>query len=142
MSYELLKTLHLISLISWFAGLFYLPRLFVYHTMAVSEPAGNERFKVMERKLYRAIMTPAMISTLLFGFLLWEKIGYGREAGWLHAKLTLVFFLVVYQLYCGYFISDFAKDQNKKSETFFRIWNEVPTLLLIAITVLVIYKPF
>ena len=142
MSYELLKTLHIIAMVSWFAGLFYIPRLFVYHTMEADDPRGNERFKIMERRLYKAIMVPAMIVTLICGGLLWWKLGYGRESGWLHAKMTLVFFLVVYHFYCGFFVHDFARDQNKKSEKFFRVFNEVPTLILIAIVSLTIFRPF
>lgn len=141
MSYELLKVIHLISLISWFAGLFYLPRLFVYHSSATDE-AGNARFKIMERKLYRAIMTPAMIFTIASGSSLWYIMGHGSGPGWLHAKVTLVFFLVIFHFACGFFIQDFAADQNERPEKFFRFFNEVPTLILVGVLVLVIYRPF
>ncbi|MDX2471491.1 MAG: protoporphyrinogen oxidase HemJ [SAR324 cluster bacterium] len=141
MSYELLKTVHLISIISWFAGLFYMPRLFVYHCTTTDE-VGNERFKIMERRLYRAIMMPAMILTVVSGAALWMTIGYGRESGWLHAKASLVFILVIFHFACGLYAKAFAKDQNQKPEVFFRVFNEVPTVILIAVIVLVVYRPF
>ena len=141
MSYEFLKTVHLLAMISWFAGLFYMPRLFVYHSSTTDE-IGNERFKIMERRLYRAIMMPAMLFTVVSGSALWMIIGHGREAGWLHAKLTLVFILVIFHFACGLYGKAFAKDRNQKSEVFFRVFNEIPTLILIAVIVLVVYRPF
>ncbi len=143
MSYELLKTLHLVAMVSWFAGLFYLPRLFVYHTqVGLDEPKANARYQKQERLLLNAIMTPAAVVTLACGFGLWYVVGYGREAGWLHAKTTLVFFLVVYHVYCWQFAQDFARGQNQKSERYFRVFNEVPTLILLGVVVLVVYRPF
>ena len=134
-----IKSLHLIFVVAWFAGLFYLPRLFVYHAEA-RDPASNERFKVMERKLYRGIMTPTMVLTLVFGTWLW--LGYGFRGGWLHAKLVLVALLVGYHFWLGSVVRDFARDTNRRSHVFYRWVNELPLLLLAAIVVLVVVKPF
>src|SRR3954467_1146151 len=98
------KGLHLVFMVTWFAGLFYLPRLFVYHAMSSDGPS-NERFKIMERKLFYGIMTPGAVLTLFFGAWLW--LGYGITGGWLHAKLGLVFLLIIYHLYCGKLLADF-----------------------------------
>jgi len=137
------KSFHVIFTVTWFAGLFYLPRLFVYHAMCEDE-AGNERFKVMERKLYYAIMTPGAILTLIFGF--WLLFTYAWEAyksmGWLHAKLLLVAALIGYHLYCGQLLKAFKEDRNHHSHVFFRWFNEVPVIFLVASVVLVIVKPF
>ena len=141
MSYELLKSLHIIFMVTWFSGLFYLPRLFVYHSMTADQ-IGKDRFKVMEHKLYSYIMTPSMILTVGFGFSLWLKFGIGNGAGWLHAKLTLVVLLVIYHFVCKHYLQIFAKDQNQKTNKFYRIFNEVPTLLFITVIILVVYKPF
>jgi putative membrane protein len=134
-----IKALHLIFVVSWFAGLFYLPRLFVYHAQAQDAPS-IERFKVMERRLYRGIMTPAMVLTLASGLWLW--LGFGFGGGWLHAKVALVALLVAYHFWLRAFLVAFARDANSHGERFFRIVNEVPTLLLIAIVILVVVKPF
>src|SRR5215813_7176929 len=104
------KSLHIIFMVSWFAGLFYLPRLFVYHTLA-TDPVGIERFKVMERRLYRGIMTPSAILTLAFGLWLW--LGYGITGGWLYAKLALVALLIAFHTYLGALLRDFALDRNR-----------------------------
>lgn len=138
-----LKALHIIFMVTWFAGLFYLPRLFVYHAMC-ADKVSIERFKIMERKLYYGIMTPGMLLTLLFGvWMLMEYAWavYGSD-GWLHAKLTLVVLLVVYHLYCGKWLSDFKHDRNTHSHVFFRWINEIPVLFLFAIVILATIKPF
>jgi len=141
MLYEVLKALHIIAVIAWMAGLLYLPRLFVYHADAEPGSKQSETFKVMERRLLRGIMNPAMILVWIFGLLLaWR--GEWWAAGWLHAKLTLVAVLtVVHHLYARW-RKDFAADRNAKPATYYRWWNEVPTLLMVAIVFLVVLKPF
>ena len=134
-----IKSLHIIFMVTWFAGLFYLPRLFVYHTMAEDE-AGKARFKLMERKLFFGIMTPGAVLTIVFGLWLWH--GYGFSGGWLHAKLTLVAILVAYHLYCGKLLLDFKNDRNRHSHRYYRWLNEAPVLILVAIVILVVVKPF
>lgn len=134
-----IKAWHIIFMVTWFAGLFYLPRLFVYHAMAEDE-AGNARFKVMERKLFYGIMTPGGILTVVFGLWLW--LGYGITGGWLMVKLLLVICLVLYHIYCGMLLVDFKHDRNRHSHVFYRWLNELPVLALIAIIVLVEVKPF
>ena len=132
-----IKAIHLISVITWFAALFYLPRLFVYHAMAEDE-ISIERFKIMERKLYRGIMMPSFIITTLMG--LWLLQSYAWEVYstqyWLQLKLLLVVFLIIYHFYCGYLVSVFAKDKNTRSHTFYRWFNEIPVLILIGICLL------
>jgi protoporphyrinogen IX oxidase len=134
-----IKALHIVFVVSWFAGLFYLPRLFVYHAQAQDAPS-RERFKVMERKLYRGIMTPAMV--LAVGSGLWLWLGFGFAGGWLHAKVALVAALVGYHLWMRALMADFARDANRHGHVFFRWVNELPVVLLIAIVVLVVVKPF
>ncbi|MDX2219057.1 MAG: protoporphyrinogen oxidase HemJ [Burkholderiales bacterium] len=135
-----LKSAHIIFMVAWFAGIFYLPRLFVYHAQA-EDTISKERFKVMERKLYRGIMTPCMIITLALGTWLW--LGYGFTGGWLHAKLLLVAILVAHHFYLGALIKDFAEDKNRHSHVFYRWLNEIPALpCLIGIVILVVVKPF
>lgn len=136
---EWIKAWHIIFMVTWFAGLFYLPRLFVYHAMAEDAPS-QARFKIMERKLYYGIMTPGAVLTIVFG--LWLMLGYGFHGGWLHAKLALVLLLVVYHAYCGKLLADFKHDRNKHSHVFYRWLNEAPVLALIAIVILVEVKPF
>ena len=126
-------------MVTWFAGLFYLPRLFVYHTMSDDAP-GIERFKVMERKLYYGIMTPGAVLTVLFGLWLW--LGYGISGGWLHAKLALVIVLIAYHFYCGKLLADFKYDRNRRSHVYYRWFNEFPVVILIAVVILVVVKPF
>jgi len=133
-----IKALHIIFVTSWFAGLFYLPRLFVNHAM-VSDVATLERLALMERKLYR-FMLPLAVLALGFGF--WLMVGYGFKGGWLHAKLSLVIFLVVYHFYCGKLLNDFAKNQNKRSHVWYRWFNELPVIVLFIIVILVVVKPF
>jgi putative membrane protein len=138
-----LKALHIIALIAWYAGLFYLPRLYVYHA-SCDDQAGSERFKIMEHKLYWYIMTPAAVLTTLFG--VWMLIDYAWAAyskmGWLHAKLALVIFLFAYHAYLGKILCSFKQDQNKHSHKFYRYLNEVPTLVLILIVIFAVVKPF
>jgi protoporphyrinogen IX oxidase len=138
-----LKALHLIFMVTWFAGLFYLPRLFVYHAMS-TDAVSIERFKIMERKLYFGIMTPGMILTFVFG--LWMLASYSwniySTSGWLHVKLALLALLLVYHVICGYWLLDFKHDRNKHTHIFFRWMNEVPVLFLIAIVILAVVKPF
>jgi len=133
------KALHVVFMVTWFAGLFYLPRLFVYHAMT-SDASGVERFKIMERKLYFGIMTPGAILTIVFGFWLW--LGFGRTGGWLHAKLALVAVLVAYHLYCGKLLGDFKRDANRHSHVWYRWFNELPVALLLAIVILAVVQPF
>ena len=134
-----IKSLHIIFMVTWFAGLFYLPRLFVYHAMA-EDQTGIDRFKIMERKLYYGIMAPGAILTILFGLWLW--LGYGFSGGWLHIKLALVIILIGYHLYCGHLLKAFKHDRNCHSHVFFRWFNEFPVLILFAVIFLVELKPF
>lgn len=137
-----IKSLHIIFMVTWFAGLFYLPRLFVYHAMSDDLPS-IERFKVMERKLYYGIMTPGAILTIIFGMWLW--LGYGisgiEGSWWLHAKLSLVAILVAYHYYCGRLLTDFKLDQNQHGHVYYRWFNEIPVIILIAVVILVVVKP-
>ena len=140
-SYLLLKSLHLISVISWMVGLLYLPRIFVYHSENNNEIISNV-FKTMERKLFYYIMTPAMVLSWLFGLLLIHEIGFDQLTYlWLQLKLTLVILLTVYHFYLGLLLNQFKLNQNKKTSRFYRYINEIPTLLLILIVFIVIYKP-
>ncbi len=136
------KSFHIIFMVTWFAGLFYLPRLFVYHAMS-EDRVCNERFKVMERKLYR-FTTPSMILTVFFGG--WLLVDYAWAAyassGWLHAKLLLVALLIVYHFYCGRLVKAFQEDRNRHSHVFYRWINELPVPILLAVVILVIVKPF
>ncbi|WP_133127490.1 protoporphyrinogen oxidase HemJ [Legionella nagasakiensis] len=137
-----IKAFHVIAMVAWFAGLFYLPRLFVYHADAADE-VSMARFKLMERRLYYSIIWPSAVLTTLFGIILFNyNPQYYFHAGWMHAKLMLVLFLWVYHLTCGHFVKQFAKDSSTHSSIFFRVFNELPTILLIAIVFLVVVKPF
>jgi protoporphyrinogen IX oxidase len=134
------KSLHIIFMVAWYAGLFYLPRLFVYHSTA-TDTIGIERFKVMERRLYRGIMTPSAVLTIAFGVWLW--LGYGITGGWLHAKLALVALLIAFHVWLGKLVADFAADRNTHGDVFYRWINEIPALpILIAVVFLVVMKPF
>jgi putative membrane protein len=133
------KSFHIVFVVAWFAGLFYLPRLFVYHALS-DDTASRERFKVMERKLYRGIMLPTMVLTLASGAWMW--LGYGLTGGWLHAKLALVAALVAYHFWLGHLVRAFARDQNAHTHVFYRWINELPLVLLVAIVILVVVKPF
>ncbi len=142
MLYLWLKALHIVSIVCWFAGLFYLPRLFVYHAMS-EDSVSRERFQIMERKLYRGIMIPSMIATLAFGIaLIALNPGLFANGGWLHAKLALVIVLIGYHHVCGAQLKRFARNENTRSHVFYRWFNELPVLLLLAIVVLVVVKPF
>lgn len=139
--YKWIKALHLIAVVTWFAALFYLPRLFVYHAMA-EDQISRDRFKIMERKLYRGIMTPSMIAVLVFGFLLFKESPHLIKAGWMHAKLTLVFLLIGYHHMCLAYMKKFERDANTKSHVFYRWFNEAPVIILIAVVCLAVVKPF
>jgi putative membrane protein len=132
------KTFHIVFVVTWFAGLFYLPRLFVYHAMA-EDAIGKERFKLMERKLFYGIMTPGGVLAIVFGLWLW--LGFGIGGSWLYAKLAGVALLIGYHLWCGKLLSDFKHDRNTKSHVWYRWFNEVPIVLLLAIVALAVVKP-
>lgn len=139
-----IKSFHIVFMVAWFAGLFYLPRLFVYHTLA-QDKISIERFKIMERKLYIGIMTPCMVLTLVLGTWLWLEWwnNPGSAMGWLHAKLALVVVLVAHHFYLGKLTVEFKHDRNKHGHVFYRWLNEIPALpILIAIVILVVVKPF
>ncbi len=140
--YLLFKSLHLISVISWMAGLLYLPRIFVYHAENNDEIKIKEVFKVMERKLYFYIMTPAMILSWIFGLLLIHSIGF-QQLGqkWMVLKIVFVLLLTLYHFYLGNILNQFKIDQNNRSHKFYRFINEIPTILLILIVFVVIFKP-
>jgi putative membrane protein len=140
-TYLWLKTLHIIFMVTWFAGLFYLPRLFVYHAMS-EDKISQERFKIMERKLFWGIMTPGAVLTLVFGLWLWGgwRVGFGM--GWMHAKLSLVFLLLLYHVWLGKLMLDFKHDRNARTHVFYRWINELPVVVLIGAVYLVIFKPF
>ena len=140
--YLLFKSLHLIAVISWIAGLLYLPRIFVYHAENNAEKNTSEIFKIMERRLMFYIMTPAMILSWFFGIflILINEISLNSNL-WIQAKLFLVVLLTIYHLFLGYYLRKFALDENKKSAKFFRIINEIPTVLLILIIFVIVYKP-
>jgi putative membrane protein len=133
-----IKALHIIFVVTWFAGLFYLPRLFVYHAMA-EDAASRERFKVMERKLYWGIMAPGAILTVVFGGWLMSQ---GTWGAWLYAKLLVVAFTIAYHLWCGKLLRDFVHERNTKSHVWYRWFNEIPVIFLAAAVVLVVVKPF
>lgn len=141
-AYKFWLSWHLISIVAWFAGLFYLPRLFVYHTQATTDET-RKIFCTMERKLYKIIMVPAFLSTLLSGLILiyLNTLGWLKIAIWMHIKLTLLVTLIIYHHYLGYCMKRFQKDQNPCSETYFRILNEFPTLILFAVVFLAKFKP-
>jgi putative membrane protein len=134
-----LKAFHVVFVVTWFAGLFYLPRLFVYHAVT-EDPISIERFKVMERRLY-AIMSIGALLTALFGVLMLLAIPGYLQMGWIHAKLTLVVILVGYHLWCRHLVQVFVRDANRHSQRWYRWFNEVPSLLLIAIVILAVVKP-
>ncbi len=142
--YLWLKALHIIAVVTWFAALLYLPRLFVYHALTdATDAVGRERFKIMERKLYRGIMTPSAIAVLVLGvWLLALNWDFYKTQAWMHAKLTLVFLLYGYHGMCGRLVREFANDRNTHSHVFYRVFNEVPALLLVAVVVLVVVRPF
>ncbi len=139
--YEWLKAVHVLAVISWMAGMLYLPRLMVYHVDAVPGSVQSETFKVMERRLLKGIMNPAMIVTWVLGlYLAWDAFGF--KGGWLHGKILLVVLLSGVHGYLVGRVRDFANDRNMKSGRFYRIINEVPAVLMVGIVILVIVKPF
>ena len=141
-TYLLFKSLHLISVISWMAGLLYLPRIYVYHAQNNSEKVISEVFKVMEKKLFFYIMTPAMILSWIFGLLLIHEIGFDQLGQtWMILKLLFVVILTLYHFYLGRILNEFRMDLNKYSHKFYRLINEIPTILLILIIFVVVFKP-
>lgn len=139
--YEWVKALHVISIIAWMAALLYLPRLMVYHAVTEAGSQLSETFKVMERRLLKAIMTPAMISSWIFG--LWSMWNIRAwEDGWFHAKLLFVIVMTAFHGFCAVWVREFANDQRKRPQRFYRFANEIPTLLMIFVVILVIVKPF
>jgi putative membrane protein len=134
-----IKALHVVFTMTWFAGLIYLPRLFVYHSMT-EDSACSARFKTMERKLYYGIMTPGAVFTMVFGVWLWQ--GYGMAGDWLYAKLAVGAALVLYHLYCAKLLADFKHDRKARSHVWHRWFNEVPVIFLIAGVILAVVKPF
>jgi putative membrane protein len=135
------RAFHIIFMVTWFAGLFYLPRLFVYHAMS-EDATSIERFKVMERKLFYGITTPGGLMTIVFGlWLLIANWSYYAQAGWMHAKLALVAILVAYHVYLGRLLIDFKHDRNRRGHVFYRWLNEFPVLILVAVIILVEIQP-
>jgi putative membrane protein len=137
------KALHIIFMVTWFAGLFYLPRLFVYHAQS-ADRTSIERFKLMERKLYFGIMTPGAVLTILFGFWTLQLAGWSAYAGtqWLQYKLALAGLLVAYHLWCGKLLLDFRHDRNRRGHVWYRWFNEIPVVFLVAIVILAVVRPF
>jgi len=136
------KAFHIISVVCWFAALFYLPRLFVYHSQA-EDDASIERFKIMERKLLKGIGTPSMIMTIVFGiWLLSFNMAGFMQGGWFHAKLALVTILIAYHFYCAKLLKSFERNENQHSHIFYRWFNEIPVIILISVVILVVVKPF
>lgn len=136
-----LKAFHLITMVCWFAGLFYLPRLFVYHAMS-EDSISQERFKIMERKLFWGIMTPCAVLTLVFGvWMLSLDLEYYTSRVWIHYKLTLILLLVCYHIGCGVFLRRFKSNRNTHSAVFYRVLNEVPVLFLVGIVLLAVLRP-
>ncbi|MSQ19387.1 MAG: CopD family protein [Betaproteobacteria bacterium] len=133
------KAFHIIFMVTWFAGLFYLPRLFVYHAQA-TDAASIDRFKIMERKLFYGIMTPGAVLTVVCGIWLW--LGYGFSGGWLHLKLAVVALTIAYHYWCWKILVDFKVDRNAQSHVWYRWFNEVPVLFLLVTVILVVVKPF
>lgn len=140
--YLFFKSMHIISFTAWMAGMFYLPRLYVYHCRAIEKGELDTTLQIMERKLLRVIINPAMILTFIFGICLIYQIGWDALTGWFHAKLTLVILLIAFHIMLSRYRKDFEHNRNKHSERFFRIINEAPTFLLIGIVFLAVFKPF
>ncbi len=142
MLYLWLKALHIIAMVCWFAGLFYLPRLFVYHAMS-DDQASRDRFCIMERKLYRGIMLPSLLATVILGIaMLALNPGLFATGGWMHAKLALVVLLIGYHHMCGAQLKRFARGETPHGHVYYRWFNEVPVLFLLAIVILVVVRPF
>jgi len=141
-AYLWLKALHTISVISWMAGLLYLPRLFVYHAKAAAGSELSETLKIMERRLLNFIMNPAMIASVVFGGLMVADVNFPWDGGWMHAKLAFVVLLLAAHLAMGRWRREFAEDRNTRSHKFYRVANEVPTVLMIGIVIFVVVRPF
>ena len=139
MIFNIIKTIHIFSVIAWMAGLLYLPRIFMYHSQVDISKETSETFKVMERKLFKIIMTPAFISTWISGLIMIHYIGFDT---WLKLKILLVLMLSIYHFFCRKWLLDFASNKNQISSRFFRITNEIPAIFLIVIIILVVFKPF
>lgn len=136
-----IKAFHIVFVVCWFSGLFYLPRLFVYHAMS-EDQVSKDRFVIMERKLYWGITTPSMILTLAFGFwLLWGNWGYYMAWWWMHVKLSLVALLIVYHVICWWHMKQLREEQSLRTHIFFRVFNELPVFLLIGVVILIVVKP-
>lgn len=144
MYYLTIKALHIIAFTAWMAGMFYLPRLFVYHAQVQPGTESYELFKVMEKRLLRAIINPAMAATILFGILLIIETGYGApgRGGWIHAKIVLILALGAMHGLMAKYRKDFEREQNTKTARYYKIFNEIPTLIFIAIVLLAVLKPF
>lgn len=141
--YSWAKALHIMAIITWMAGIFYLPRLFVYHAMEEVGTDKSETFKVMERRLLKGIMNPSLIAAWLFGlWLAFPHEIWDGSAIWLHIKFLLVFLMTIYHMVCARMVRTFAADQNQKSHVYYRFFNEVPTLLMVAVVILAVVKPF
>jgi len=137
----ILKAFHIIAMVCWFAGLFYLPRLFVYHA-ETQDQLSIDRFKIMERRLYYGITWPAAVLTTIFGLsLMTFNLPYYAHAGWMHIKLGLVFILWIYHFICGHFRRQFYNNYNERTPRFYRLFNEIPTVLLVSIVMFVVIKP-
>ena len=134
-----IKSFHIIAMVTWFSGLFYLPRLYVYHSQS-NDPVSIERFKIMERKLFFGIMTPGAVLTILFGIWLW--LGYGLTGNWLYAKMLLVGLVIIHHAWCYFALKAFQRDQNRRSHVYYRWMNELPVFYLVGIVILVVVKPF
>ncbi len=140
MSLLYLKAFHVMFMVTWFAGLFYLPRLFVYHAMSSRDKAGCDRFKIMERKLFWGIMTPGGLLTVVSGLVL--AFVFDDQGGWLYPKMALVLLLVLYHIWCGLLLQDFKLDRNTHTHVWYRWFNEAPVLVLIPVIILAVVKPF
>ena len=137
-----IKAFHIIAVVCWFAGIFYLPRLFVYHAMS-DDQSSNERFKIMERKLFNGIMTPSAVIAIILGtWMIFLNPGYYMSSGWMHAKLFLVVLLIAHHIACWVFLKQFKEDRNTRGHVFYRWFNEIPVVLLIVIVILVVVRPF
>ena len=136
------KAAHVISIIAWMAGLLYLPRLFVYHSKVAIGSEISETFKIMERRLFRGIMNPALVASYFFGILMILSLPDLLKQGWFHAKMLCVLLLTFFHMQQGFWRKQFSLDHNKHSDLFYRFWNEAPTLMMIVIVILVIVKPF
>ena len=143
LDYSWTKALHIIAIITWMAGIFYLPRLFVYHAMTETGTDKSETYKIMERRLLKGIMNPSLIAAWLFGlWLAFPHAVFSADAIWLHIKFLLVFLLTIYHMVCARYVRIFAADANHHSHVYYRYFNEIPTLLMLGIVILAVVKPF